>query len=230
LTVWTPSVSDLTTEDAVVYAQGKLHGLRSVQGTAKVFSKNGKFLVNSRVSFLSLEGSLVNSKTAPLRQPYYRLLWKPDLDRMGTLFNYLDHQRYATPSLPELEKFHIADFIELLVHKGRSLRILQLGCTSLESTVKSLHGDSSQPLYSQYIVASNNNPTFEKAKKSFQDFKNLEFCTFDIEGSIIEQTLDTQSYDLVILSEVSEKPDLSRGALVLTNHRLMIPRRLLPKS
>jgi hypothetical protein len=224
LTVWTPSVSDPTPEDALVYAQGKLRGLRSVHGIAKVFSKNGKLLVNGRVSFLSLEGSLTNSKATVPRQPYSRLVWKPDVDRLGTLANYLDYHQYATASLPESEKFHLADFIDLLLHKGRSLRILQIGCGSLESTVKALHGDSSQPLYSQYIVASKSTSTFEEAKKTFQGFKNMEFCSFDVEGSIAEQTLDAQSYDLAILSEVGEKLDLLKGALVLTNHRLMISR------
>jgi Polyketide synthase dehydratase len=224
LTVWTPSVSDPTPEDALVYAQGKLRGLRSVHGIAKVFSKNGKLLVNGRVSFLSLEGSLTNSKATVPRQPYSRLVWKPDVDRLGTPANYLDYHQYATASLPESEKFHLADFIDLLVHKGRSLRILQIGCGSLESTVKALHGDSSQPLYSQYMVASKSTSTFEEAKKTFQGFKNMDFCSFDVEGSIAELTLDAQSYDLAILSEVSEKLELLKGALVLTNHRLMISR------
>lgn len=211
LTVWTPSVSDPTTEDALIYAQGKLHGLRSAHGIAKVFSKNGRLLVNGRVSFLSLEGSLTNSKVTAPRQPYSRLVWKPDVDRMGTLANYFDDHHYANTSLPGSEKFHLAGFIDLLVHKGRSLRILQVGCGSLESTVKALHGDSSQPLYSQYMVVSNGSSTFEEAK-TFQGFKNLEFCSFDVEGSITEQTLDPQSYDLIFLSEVSGKLDLlNRG-------------------
>jgi hypothetical protein len=224
LTIWTPSVSDSTTEGALVYAHGKLRGLRSVHGTAKVFSKNGKLLVNGRVSFLSLEGGLTNSKVTAPRQPYTRLVWKPDVDRI------LDHHHYAADSLLESEKFHLADFIDLLVHKGRSLRIFQVGCGSLESTVKALHGDSSQPFYSQYTVVSNSSSTFEEAKKSCQGYKNMEFCSFDIEGSITGQTLDAQSYDLTILSEVSEKLELSNGALVLTNHRLMIPRRLPSNS
>jgi hypothetical protein len=90
--------------------------------------------------------------------------------------------------------------------------------------VKALQGDSSQPLYSQYMVASKTTSTFEEAKKTFQGFKNMEFCSFDVEGSIAELTLDAQSYDLAILSEVSEKLELLKGALVLMNHRLMISR------
>jgi hypothetical protein len=208
LTVWTPLVSNPTTEGALIYAHGKLHGLRSVHGKAKVFSTNGKLLVNGRVSFLSLEGSLTNSKVTAPRQPYSRLVWKPDVDRIGTFANYLDYHHYATDSLPESEKFHLTDFIDLLVHKGRSLRILQVGCGSLESTVKALHGDSTQPLYSQYTVVSNNSMPFQKAKKTFEGFKNMGFCSFDTEGSVTGQTLIAQSYDLAILSEVCEKLDI----------------------
>ena len=204
MTVWTPSTCELTTEDATLYAQGKLHGLRSVHGIAKVFSEDGNLLLDGKVSFLSLEGNLTNLEVTAPRQPYSRLSWKPDVDRLGTLLNYLDYNQYATASSPGHEKFELAGFMELLAHKGRPVRILQFGCKSMESVVKSLQGDSPQPIYSRYIVASHSDSAFEEAKNAVHGFKSIEFRSLDIERCMKEQTLDTEPYDLVVLSEVSK--------------------------
>lgn len=202
LTVWTPPISERMRENAIVNAQGNLQGLRSVHGTARVFCEDGHLLVQGRVRFLSLEGGLIHSHTAIPRQPYSRLVWKPDVDRLRALCYPLDPDRDAISFVSPHENFDLPDFIDLLGHKSRSLKILQLGIKSSGPLVKDFGGDS-QSIYSQYTIASHDDTSIEEAKKLFSGSSNMDFRVLNIEQARFEKRIGADGYDLVILSEVS---------------------------
>ncbi|KAH8807730.1 fatty acid synthase [Xylogone sp. PMI_703] len=191
ITIWSPPESALDAKSAIVYGQGHLKGLRSVSGVAKVFSNDGYLLVDGRLSFLSLEGDLMNSDVVIPRQPYSRLVWKPDVDRLGALL------------IPQ--KFHFIDYINLLTHKARQLKVLQIGSESLVDIVKALHGDSPYPIYSHYGVLSYSELVIEDARNITHGFKNMNYQLLESEKSLIEQNVDAGAYDLVILSEVYKR-------------------------
>lgn len=203
LTVWTPPTSERTRKNAVVNAQGNLQGLRSVNGTARVFCEDGHLLVQGRVRFLSLEGGVTHSQTAIPRQLHSRLVWKPDVDRLGALYYPLDPHRDAISFVSAQENFDLLDFIDLLGHKSRSLKILQLGIGSSGPLVKDFGGDFCQSVYSQYTIASHDDTSIKEAKELFSGSSNMDFRILDIEQARSGKRIDTGGYDLVILSEVS---------------------------
>jgi len=66
-----------------VRCHGYHHGLRSVRGEAEVFGDDGSVVLRMRATFASFEGGLSEQNVEKLRQPYLRLLWKPDVERMN---------------------------------------------------------------------------------------------------------------------------------------------------
>lgn len=195
LTVWTPTASASSLEKAMIYAQGQIHGLRSVHGTAEVVDDAGQLLVQGKVSFLSLEGSLTNSTAENPRQPYSRLVWEPDVEKLGVILG-------QPASSSGLNNFQLTDFMDLVAHKGRPLKILQVGLDPTDTTVKALYGDSSQPLYSQYTLTSHDGVFLDEAKKKFHRYKSMDILILDIERDPSEQGFNTNTYDLIIISEV----------------------------
>ena len=81
LTVWdykTPrSVSD-----AIVHGSGRRQGLRSLHSKLSMIDENGNAILTARLKFLSLENSFGKADEKKARQPYTRLIWKPDFDRL----------------------------------------------------------------------------------------------------------------------------------------------------
>jgi hypothetical protein len=66
-----------------VRCHGYHHGLRSVRGEAEVFGDEGRVVLHMKATFASFESSLSEQNIEKLRQPYLRLLWKPDVERVN---------------------------------------------------------------------------------------------------------------------------------------------------
>ncbi|CAG7918788.1 unnamed protein product [Penicillium olsonii] len=81
LTIW-PQNND---GELPLAACGRGHhrGLRSVQTFIDLSSPNEKSILRAEISFSSLETAAVDEGTSKSPQPYTRLVWKPDFDRMS---------------------------------------------------------------------------------------------------------------------------------------------------
>ena len=196
LTIWEPA-STMYDKKIRILAKGEASGLRSIQGSAEVFDNDGNLIIQGNLTFLSIEGSLQRQKPASPRMPYTRLIWQPDIDRLGVGRNQEFHwsDRVAT-ALSGFEQPPLHDYMELIVHKGKPVDILHIGHQSVPVLANILHGNTSNPLYKSYTVATPDISSMEIIQQAVSDFQNMEICIFDF------QLLDTQKYDFVMLLDV----------------------------
>lgn len=202
LTVWDLPSWDSNAQDTVAHAKGRSHGLRSVHGELQAFYKGGPRFLNGKIRFLSLEGDLRNSEPKIPREPYSRLIWKPDIDRLGLLSIPFNNEEEPSTALPGVNEFSIIDFIELVSHKGRSLRILQFGSKSLEKIVNILQGRTIRPIYGKYVIISSDDPDSQEMKSICEKFNNMEFRAFSTDMSFEQQFGESETYDIIILASV----------------------------
>lgn len=80
LTVWPLMTSPDTTLQA--FGRGERRGLRSIQAVTGLTTPDDQPFVRAEVSFLSLETSTEETKSGKAPQPYTRLVWKPEVDRL----------------------------------------------------------------------------------------------------------------------------------------------------
>lgn len=130
-TLWPPANIRLSSGTATMHGRGQPHGLRSVVGTSEVFDDDGRLFITGRFSFLSIEGGLKKADQTTSRKPYCRLIWKPDVERLGRLHRQNLHFENST-HLPSLHLQQIDDYLELLAHKGLPARVGYLGRASFE--------------------------------------------------------------------------------------------------
>ena len=74
-----------STPQALAYAYGTRRGLRSIHTKLKMVDNDGQRMLRARLKFLSLENSFGKIDEKRARQPYTRLIWKPDFDRLTSL-------------------------------------------------------------------------------------------------------------------------------------------------
>lgn len=82
LTVWRGPLSKPLPDTTLVRGNGICQGLRSAHASSDVFGEDGELLAETKVSFYSLEGSFSKQTNDKPRQPYLRLIWQPDIDRL----------------------------------------------------------------------------------------------------------------------------------------------------
>lgn len=80
LTVWPANAKPNVTYEA--FGRGLHCGLRSIQALTGLSAPDGQKLIEAEVSFLSVESVTGNTGVAKRPQPYTRLVWKPDIDRL----------------------------------------------------------------------------------------------------------------------------------------------------
>jgi acyl transferase domain-containing protein len=80
LTVWPLKTSPNTTLQA--FGRGESRGLRSIQAVTGLTTPDDQPFVRAEVSFLSLETSTEETNSGKAPQPYTRLVWKPEVDRL----------------------------------------------------------------------------------------------------------------------------------------------------
>ena len=110
--------------------------------------------------------------------------------------------------LTELYNNHSFDhsrFIDLLSHKKPSLRILEVGAGTGGTTQTFLEGLvdlDGNPLYSLYTFSDVSAGFFPRAKERFAFAPNMEYKTFDVSRSPLDQGFEGQSYDLILAANV----------------------------
>jgi acyl transferase domain-containing protein len=66
-----------------IRSHGCHHGLRSVRGEAEVFDDEGRVVLRIKATFVSFEGHFSKQSVEKPRQPYLRLVWQPDVERIN---------------------------------------------------------------------------------------------------------------------------------------------------
>lgn len=196
MTIWN-SASNLCEKKLSILAKGDTYGLRSIKGSAEVFDDNGSVLIQGRMTFLSLENKLKHQEVTALRQPYTQLVWKPDIDMLGLEHHQDSEGDNTTIAIPPgFEESSLIDYMDLVVHKGKPIDILQIGYKDAAVIAQSLGGNTTSPLYKSYKVATPDTINLESVHQTLSSFLNIEFCVFDL------HSLNSSKYDLVMLSDV----------------------------
>lgn len=149
LTVWDHQ-TPIPASDAIVHGVGKRQGLRSIHTKLSMIDGNGKAMLTARLKFLSLENSFGKAHDKKAHQPYTRLIWKPDLDRLTShkaneLFHTSADKEVARRNFKMLEEIsalsildslerlpqdldfekiptHLAKFLDWMTAQSRTLR------------------------------------------------------------------------------------------------------------
>ena len=110
--------------------------------------------------------------------------------------------------LTELYNNHSFDhsrFIDLLSHKKPNLRILEVGAGTGGTTQTFLEGLvdlDGNPMYSLYTFSDISAGFFPRAEERFAFAPNMEYKTFDVSRSPLDQGFEGQSYDLILAANV----------------------------
>lgn len=110
VSIYTPSKIDLVELHGHGLAIGEVRGLRGLYGTSQLFSRSGTALMNIKeVRCISYDGGSTSLQTMELsREPYLRLVWKPDIDAFsnGLVSTRFQSQINLTPPSPIHVKYH----------------------------------------------------------------------------------------------------------------------------
>ncbi|KAK4221929.1 hypothetical protein QBC38DRAFT_402515 [Podospora fimiseda] len=200
---------------ATIRGAGVPQGLRSFKVGFEMWDENSQeTLAEASLSFMSLEGS-INSQagaTGRVPQPYSRLIWKPDVDRLTSedLEKMFDDATTDAQDAPEGfgqvgAYSKLSKYLELLAHKEPRLNILELGSGTGGATrpvLAALRGKHAVPSYVKYHFTDVSTAFLSLAQKSFEEYKNLEFNLLDIEKDPVGQGFEEGSFDIVIASNV----------------------------
>lgn len=80
LTVWPYKTSQDVSLEA--FGCGVRRGLRSIQASTALSTPDNQTVLQAEISFLSLETGVEKDDIGKMPQPYTRLIWKPDVDRL----------------------------------------------------------------------------------------------------------------------------------------------------
>ncbi|KFY28750.1 hypothetical protein V491_00304 [Pseudogymnoascus sp. VKM F-3775] len=149
LSVWQTTTSPILPAEGILKSHGVRRGLRSAHGASELYTPDGQQVAKVTVSLYSLEGGFGTQAVSKARQPYTRLVWQPDIDRLYgdairklypsgasdqfwiTLSGYLDElgeilvlDTYdLLPSTAELDRqpIHIQKYAAFIAQKGQHL-------------------------------------------------------------------------------------------------------------
>jgi hypothetical protein len=119
MTLWKRATKPvvMAPETLNIRCRGHHHGLRSVRGETEIFDDDGRVFLHMKATFASVEGGLSKQGVEKPRQPYLRLIWQPDVERIkgaeirklfGSGFDDLkDHTRFER--LEELARLCVLD-------------------------------------------------------------------------------------------------------------------------
>ena len=170
----------------------------------KVVMKGLNYKMNSKSS-----GATMHKKQPwEVKKICSNLVWKPDLDHVS--------QSQATELFaPSRSGSHscndmIAKWLELSGHKKPYQRILEVsgGSTSLTlPALESLGGQSGKtPCFGQYVFTDSDAKAWENAHESLKAWEDhLEFKIMDFACSPADQDFQTESFDIILASQVSTR-------------------------
>jgi hypothetical protein len=103
----------------------------------------------------------------------------------------------------------VGDLFQLLAHTKPQLRVLEIGAGTGGATAKTLEklkSDFGERLYLKYTISDISSGFFVQCKERFKEHEAIEYKALDISKDPIGQGFNAGEYDLVIASNVSNKP------------------------
>lgn len=100
----------------------------------------------------------------------------------------------------------LCESLRLLTHKNPKLKVLELGSGTkgiANLVLKALRSRFDEPLYCSYLFASTSLIATSNLKDGVMEIDNVQPFFLNAEKSIEEQGLETGSYDLIIITDVS---------------------------
>lgn len=97
------------------------------------------------------------------------------------------------------------NFLKGLGHSRPNLKIIEIGAGTGATTarvLRALHPPGNNRQYSRYTFTDISSSFFQPAKERFKAHNALEFAVLDISRPVAEQGIETESYDLVVASNV----------------------------
>lgn len=104
-------------------------------------------------------------------------------------------------------RFDYREFLELLGHSNPTMRILEIGGSSGGLTQSILDGLTivdDERRYIRYVYTDASDDAFETVKEAFRKHENVDFKVLDLTKDPIKQGFVSESFDVVIASNVSE--------------------------
>lgn len=187
-----------TSPSSAVYASGvdDIHQGRSWQANAV----NDHGVVLSYIRELRSVALDKISQGVDSIPPFANLEWQPLIDLLpsGELLLSPEERNEVH------EQHSWSRFLRLLAHGQPTLRVLEVGVASPDSTrsnlsyLKSPHGTA---MFSSYTLASSSAVSLDRARLEFNDDRNMSFKLLDTHSSILDQAIQPHTFDLILTSE-----------------------------
>jgi SAM-dependent methyltransferase len=103
------------------------------------------------------------------------------------------------------EMWDCKDFFSLLGHAKPTLKVLEIGAGTGGTTagvLEDLKSPEGVRTYSRYSFTDISSGFFVAAKERFKDYQGIDFAVLDISKDPIDQGFESESYDLIIASNV----------------------------
>jgi acyl transferase domain-containing protein len=103
----------------------------------------------------------------------------------------------------------VGDLFQLLAHTKPQLRVLEIGAGTGGATAKTLEklkSDFGERLYLKYTISDVSSGFFVQCKERFKEHEAIEYKVLDVSKDPIGQGFNAGEYDLIIASNVSDKP------------------------
>lgn len=113
------------------------------------------------------------------------------------------------------------EFLRLLGHSQPDLHIIEIGAGTGATTARALqclHPEGKARQYSRYVFTDISPAFFQPAMERFKAHEAIEFAVFDISQPPVDQEIESESFDLVIASNVCFERVLSK---VQNTHHLV---------
>ncbi|RJE26620.1 polyketide synthase [Aspergillus sclerotialis] len=117
------------------------------------------------------------------------------------------------------------DFLSSVGNLNPQMRVLEIGagtCAATMRVLECLQSSSGTPLFSSYAVTDISPAFLQAARSTLTEAKNIEYFVLDISQDPLKQGFESESFDLIIASNVLHAtPSLS--ATLRNVHRLLAP-------
>ncbi|KAI5784580.1 hypothetical protein EDC01DRAFT_201043 [Geopyxis carbonaria] len=232
ISIWSPTtVFPADSPDEILPCHStSIVGQRNLNTGCTVVNDAGELVVQikdliSIAADLSPETKEELRGKAKERDPYSRIIWKPDIDSinqedMDKIFSKLSNADHALSN--DLQKqgnqfintySQVLAVVDLVAHKNTSTKILQIGSAIgadilSKHILDALHGTSNVPSYGSYsfFMDSFSEEIVAGLQELLEDYRNIYFMEKEPSKDILDENL----YDLVILNEPINDPTSSQ--------------------
>lgn len=177
--------------------------------------EEGLIATSSRATLNSTIGRQLKSILVGETDPLQVLFGNPQC-----LPRFYEEVNIASKAFDELNAY-----LDLLVHKDPSLKVLEIGAGTGATTsiiLDTIAHPEKGPRYSEYIFTDISGTFFTAAKARFQTYDRMQYRILDIAGDVESQGFALETYDVIIAANVLHATN-SINNTIQNAHRLLKP-------